>query len=82
VGAGIEGAGAGAGGEGAGGEGAGAWLAGTSGLCAAVDAASSGSSPSELGCGEWLGDGSALSNPSLGVDITNETSVPTERLIN
>ena len=50
-GAGIEGAGAGAGGAGS--AGAGAWLAsGTSGLCAAVEAASSGSSPSELGCGE------------------------------
>ena len=52
VGAGIEG-------TGASGTGAGARLAsGTSGLCAAVDAASSGSSPSGLGCGEssWAMD--------------------------
>jgi hypothetical protein len=47
-----EAAGAGIEGAGAGGEGAGGAGAGTGGLCAAVDAASSGSSPSELGCGE------------------------------
>ena len=75
VGAGIEGAGAG-------GAGAGAWLAGTSGLCAAVDAASSGSSPSELGAVSSWAMARRSQTQALASTSRNETSVPTERLIN